>query len=321
MSASADNAGSVGGVRVGGVGGVGGVGQEGFAAVPPGSAEPIGAGPGDGQLAVDRLVALLDLEPIDTDIFRGGNPESTPLSFVFGGQVAAQALMAAGRTVEADRSVHSLHAYFIRRGDPTIPIVFTVDRIRDGNSFSMRRVLAVQHGQAIFALSASFQLPQPGIDSQAPMPDVPGPDEASAADGYAELQRIFSRVWPFERRGVVTTAVPGMPRQNLVWMKATGRLPDDPLLQACAFTYASDLTPIVSILQINDINRSIQDVRTASLDHAIWFHRPGRADEWLLYEAESPSASGARGLAFSRVFAEDGRQVASTAQEGMIRIR
>lgn len=277
--------------------------------------------PTEGQRAADELVALLDLEPIETDIFRGGNPESTPLSFVFGGQVAAQALMAAGRTVDPDRAVHSLHAYFIRRGDPTIPIVFTVDRIRDGQSFSMRRVLAVQHGQGIFALSASFQLAQPGVDHQAPMPVAPGPEAALEADGYAELQQLYRRVWPFERRPVPSVDRPGEPRQNLVWMKATGRLPDDPLLQACALTYASDLTPVVSILQINDIDRTKLDVRTASLDHAVWFHRPGRADEWLLYESESPSASGSRGLAITRVFSTDGRQVASTAQEGMIRIR
>ncbi len=219
-----------------------------------------------GQWAADQLVALLDLEPIETDIFRGGNPERTPLSFVFGGQVAAQALMAAGRTVDPDRAVHSLHAYFIRRGDPTAPIVFTVDRIRDGQSFSMRRVLAVQHGQAIFVLSASFQLDQPGVDHQAPMPAVPSPDAAPDAEGFGELcSGSIGTSGRSSARAVAWPDRPGEPRQNLVWMKATGHLPDDPLLQACALTFASDLTPVVSILQINDIDRSKLDVRTASL--------------------------------------------------------
>jgi acyl-CoA thioesterase II len=281
----------------------------------------------DGQRAVDEFIALLDLEQIDDDIFRGGNPKSVQRPDVFGGQVAAQALIAAGRTVDPDRAVHSLHAYFIRRSNPKAPIVFTVDRIRDGRSFTTRRVVAVQRGQGIFALEASFQLDQPGIEHQVPMPARPSPQSLATSTGAdAEVidiadDRPFLRRWPFERRRVPTTADDVEPTRG-EWIRTTGKLPDDPLLHACAITYASDLVPAAAVLKAHNLDIADRaHVQVASLDHVIWFHRPCRADEWLLYEAESPSASGSRGLATARVFAEDGRQVASVAQEIMVRVR
>jgi len=278
----------------------------------------------EGQAAADRLVALLDLELVEPDVFRGGNPDSTPLTWVYGGQVAAQALMAAGRTVEADRAVHSLHAYFVRSGDPSVPITFRVDRIRDGRSFSVRRVVAQQDGVAIFMLSSSFQLPQPGIDNQAPMPPSPPPDSLPDPETVESMSGRpvpprFS-AWPFELRRVPTEPGSTERERSLIWLRARGRLPDDPLLQACVLTFASDLIPVDTMLMMNHIDRSTQRLRTASLDHAVWFHRPFRVDEWLLHESESPSASGARGLAISRIFRADGQQAATTTQEAMIRV-
>jgi acyl-CoA thioesterase-2 len=279
-----------------------------------------------GQEATDELVAILDLEPIEKDIFRGGNPEGTRLHHVFGGQVAAQALMAAGRTVEPDRAVHSLHSYFIRRGDPLVPIVFTVDRIRDGGSFTTRRVVAVQRGQGIFALEASFQLDQAGIEHQVPMPIRPSPESLAISNDVevadmAEDSRPFLPRWPFERREVPVP--PGSVETTRgEWIRTTGKLPDDPLLHACAMTYASDLIPATAVLKAHGL--AVGDgsqVRVASLDHVVWFHRPFRADQWLLYESESPMARGSRGLATARVFTEDGQQVATLAQEIMIRLR
>jgi acyl-CoA thioesterase-2 len=267
----------------------------------------------------DRLVVLLDLEEIEKDIFRGSQPAGSE-SFlrVFGGQVAGQALMAAGRTVDRDRMVHSLHAYFIRPGDPEIPIVFTVDRIRDGRSFTTRRVVAVQHGQGIFALEASFQLDQPGIDHQAVIPVTELPESLQDIE---ELWRPGSGGFraPFVRLRAQLPDAPG-PRRNLVWMKAAGQLPDDPLLQACALTYVSDLVPMGAVLQSHGLDRKKLHVRSASLDHSVWFHRPCRADEWLLFDSTSPSAFGSRGLGLCNVFTADGRMVATVAQEGMFHI-
>jgi acyl-CoA thioesterase-2 len=282
------------------------------------------AAPDDGQARLDRLVELLDLEPIEKDIFRGGHPNDG-FDHVFGGQVAAQALMAAGRTVEADRAVHSLHAYFIRRGDPKIPIVYTVDRIRDGRSFTTRRVVGVQHGEGIFALEASFQLAQDGVDHHEPMPTAPDPEEIPppVATDSERLTRL-PRAWPFELRELPVVTEPGHRGHRSVWTKATGRLPDDPLLHACAFAFVSDLTPTGAIVELNHINGPFGSAgglkAAASLDHAIWFHRPFRADEWLLHDSESPSASGSRGLAISRIFKADGQHVATTAQEIMMRV-
>jgi acyl-CoA thioesterase-2 len=292
-------------------------------------AEAAVAGPG-GQAAVDGLVQLLDLEEIDRDIFRGVSTRSRWMR-VFGGQVAGQALVAAGRTVPADRPVHSLHSYFVRPGDPTIPIVYAVDRVRDGRSFSTRRVIAVQHGETIFSLSASFQLVQEGIDHQSSMPDVPAPetltpvvnrygDSPEAAEMYRtlpkpiDLRYIDDPPWLQHAHG---------PREGLsrVWLRADGTLPDDPLIHVCVLTYASDMTLLDSVLVRHGLAPGLDDVSMASLDHAMWFERPFRADEWLLYSARSPSASGGRGLATGRFYTQDGRQVCSVVQEGMIRVR
>ena len=283
-----------------------------------------------GQAVVDGLVGLLDLEAIETDIFRGVSPKVS-LQRVFGGQVAGQALVAAGRTVAADRQVHSLHSYFIRAGDPAIPIIYNVERIRDGQSFSVRRVLAIQHGKPIFTLSASFQLPQGGIAHQAEMPRVPPPDSLPTLteryDGFDDLWAVMSQIPqafdvryvddpPWIQRGLG-------PRENQphrIWLKADGTLPDDPLMHVCAVTYASDMTLLDSVLVRHGLAPGLDDIAMASLDHAMWFHRQFRADDWLLYESESPSASGGRGFATGRFYARDGRLVASVAQEGLIRL-
>jgi acyl-CoA thioesterase II len=283
-----------------------------------------------GQEAVDGLVALLDLERIEEDIFRGVSPKSR-WQRVFGGQVAGQALVAAGRTVPDDRRVHSLHSYFVRPGDPTIPIVYEVDRVRDGRSFSTRRVIAVQHGATIFSLSASFQLEQEGVEHQAPMPDVPAPDtlptienlygdSPEAAAFYKAMPRPIDLRYVDEPPWRQHAAGPrdGLSR---VWMKADGTLPDDPLLHVCVLTYASDMTLLDSVLVRHGLAPGLDDISMASLDHAMWFERPFRADEWLLYSTRSPSASGGRGLATGRFYTRAGVQVCSVVQEGMIRIK
>jgi acyl-CoA thioesterase II len=282
-----------------------------------------------GQLVVDGLVRLLDLEQVEVDIFRGSSP-AVSLQRVFGGQVAGQALVAAGRTVPADRPVHSLHAYFLRPGDPAVPIVYLVDRLRDGRSFTSRRVVAVQHGKAIFSLSASFQRAEGGLDHQGDMPAVPDPETLpTLAERYApyaeQLDRLARIPRPIDVRYVddppfVLRAAGkrGGPHTR-VWLRADGVLPDDPLVHVCALTYASDLTLLDSVLSTHGVSWAV-DVRGASLDHAMWFHRPFRADEWLLYESDSPSASGGRGLATGRIWSRDGRRVASVVQEGLIRV-
>jgi acyl-CoA thioesterase II len=283
-----------------------------------------------GQVVVDGLVALLDLERIDENIFRGVSP-SVSLQRVFGGQVAGQALVAATRTVATDRKVHSLHSYFIRPGDPSVPIVYLVERIRDGRSFSVRRVTAVQHGNPIFTLSASFQLEQGGIDHQRAMPEVPQPHQlptfADRLVGYPELAEFMARIpQAFDIRYVddppwVQRALG--PRENQphrIWMKADGVLPDDPTLHVCVLTFASDLNLLDSVLIHHGMAARLDPISMASLDHAMWFHRQFRADDWFLYESSSPSASGGRGLATGRFFARDGRLVASVTQEGMIRL-
>ena len=283
-----------------------------------------------GQDAVDGLVALLDLEEIDRDIFRGVSTRSRWVR-VFGGQVAGQALVAAGRTVEEGRFVHSLHSYFVRPGDPSIPIVYLVDRVRDGRSFSTRRVIAVQRGETIFSLSASFQLAQEGFDHQSPMPDAPEPeavlplvnrfgDSLKATEFYRAMPK------PIDLRYVDDPPWhqhPNGPREGLsrVWMRADGKLPDDPLLHVCVLTYASDMTLLDSVLVRHGLAAGLDDISMASLDHAMWFERPFRADDWLLYSTRSPSASGGRGLATGRFYRQDGTQVCSVVQEGMIRVR
>jgi acyl-CoA thioesterase-2 len=280
-----------------------------------------------GQRLVDGLVELLDLERIEENIFRGVSPQVS-LQRVFGGQVAGQALVAAGRTVDADRAVHSLHAYFIRGGDPSVPIVYTVERVRDGRSFSVRRVAAIQHGQAIFTLSASFQLEQGGREHGSPMPDVAGPESlptlAERMDGFPELKRA-RLPFPFDLRYVddppwtQRAHGPRVDGGNRVWMRATGILPDDPLVHVCATTFASDLTLLDAVLVRQGVAWGLDPITGASLDHAMWFHQPFRADRWFLYESESPSASGSRGLAAGKIFTQDGRHVATVMQEGLLR--
>ncbi len=283
-----------------------------------------------GQPVVDALVQVLDLEPIEVNIFRGRSPKVSHQR-VFGGQVAGQALVAAGRTVDPERAVHSLHSYFIRPGDPEVPIVYTVERARDGRSFSIRRVTAIQHGEPIFVLAASFQLRQGGIDHQAPMPDVPLPDELPTLEeryaGYDDVAAWFERApRPFHLRyvddppWVQRAHGPRGDGPHRIWLRADGRLPDDPLIHVCALTFASDLTLVETVLVHHGLALGLDPVVTASLDHAMWFHRPFRADEWFLYDMASPSASGGRGLAMGRIFALDGRHIVSVVQEAMLRV-
>jgi acyl-CoA thioesterase II len=265
------------------------------------------------QTALDTLVRLLDLEQIELNIFRGTQPDEERQR-VFGGQVAGQALVAAGRTVDADRRVHSLHAYFLRPGDPRVPIVYDVDRIRDGRSFTTRRVVAIQHGRAIFNLAASFQVDEDGLQHEEPMPVVPAPTDLPAVD------------WPWQRGIELRFVTPqrggdeAMPRQRL-WMRADGRLPDDPLLHVCIVAYASDMTLLDPVVLAHRLDWDDPHLMVASLDHAMWFHRPFHADEWLLYDQESPAAAGGRGLGVGRIFREDGTLAVSVVQEGLIRLR
>ncbi|GAB3501703.1 acyl-CoA thioesterase II [Amycolatopsis cihanbeyliensis] len=281
-----------------------------------------------GQPVLDRLIGLLDLEKIEENIFRGVSPAHSPVR-VFGGQVAGQALVAAGRTVPEERKVHSLHAYFIRGGDPSVPIVYEVDRIRDGRSFTTRRVVAIQHGKAIFSLSASFQREEPGVEHAEAMPEVPGPESlptlAERAAGYADRLGIHAQPRPIDLRYVndppwVTRESGEREARNRVWMRADGRLPDQQLLHVCVLTYASDMTLLDSVLARHGVYWDLDRVLGASLDHALWFHRPFRADEWFLYDCASPSASGARGLATGRFFTADGTLIATVVQEGLLRV-
>jgi acyl-CoA thioesterase II len=284
--------------------------------------------------ALDKLLELLDLEQIEVNIFRGRSPEER-VQRVFGGQVAGQALVAAGRTVPPDRPVHSLHAYFIRPGDPAVPLVYLVDRVRDGRSFTTRRVSAVQHGETIFTLSASFHQAEPGPAHQSAMPQVPPPEEITPT--VQRLEKLFGpldqraarmfRDNPIELRfaGPLTVEAERDPSlrtdRNLVWLRVDGDLPDDPLLHLCLMTYASDMTLLDSVLLAHGLSWADGHTVGASLDHAMWFHRPFRADRWLLYAQESPVAYGARGLARGEVFTQDGELVVSVVQEGLIRSR
>lgn len=281
--------------------------------------------------SVQELIDLLDLEVIEDNLFRGRQPD-TGMQRVFGGQVAAHALVAASRTVPAGRSVHSLHSYFLRPGDTSVPIVYDVDAVRDGRSFSTRRVLARQHGRPIFGMTASFQVAEEGFEHQDQMPVVPAPEDCldliTATPKRARDPEEWQREWAAlevryagdSRPGGVLEG-PDYPARARLWMRVNGRLPDDPLQHVAAFTYASDMTLLAAALVPHDAYISSPDIQAASLDHTIWFHRPFRADEWWLYDQTSPSASGGRGLSIARVFTVDGRLVASVAQEGLIRPR
>ena len=271
--------------------------------------------------ALEELIALLDLEQLEVNLFRGVSwKDDRPR--VFGGQVAGQALVAAGRTVDG-RPVHSLHAYFLRPGDPSIPIVYDVDRIRDGKSFTTRRVVAIQHGEAIFNLQASFHVDEMGFDHQVPMPEAPDPETLPSAD---ELEPpVPGRLWAKQPIDIRYVNGPPWDRpisptgRQLVWIRADGTLPDDPVLHTCVVAYASDYTLLGSALVPHGRSYFHDDLMMASLDHAMWFHRPFRADEWLLYSQASPAASSGRGLAMGGIFRRDGGLAVSVVQEGLIR--
>lgn len=283
--------------------------------------------------AMNELLDILDLEPLEHNLFRGRSPQ-VGWQRVFGGQVIGQALVAAQRTVSEGRHVHSLHCYFMRPGDPAVPIIYEVDRIRDGGSFTTRRVVAIQHGHAIFSLSASFQVEEEGLEHQLPMPlDVPGPETLKSQREFIEafgdkvpenIRRYWKQERPLEIRPLnvehYTTRDPLPPVQN-VWLRATGPVPDDRALQAAILAYLSDMT----LLDTSTFphGRSVFDpeLQMASLDHAMWFHRPTKLDDWLLYTSDSPSSQGARGFSRGALYARDGTLIASTAQEGLVRLR
>jgi acyl-CoA thioesterase II len=283
---------------------------------------------------LEDLIKVMTLERLELNLFRGesrdiGSPQ------VFGGQVLGQALVAASATVEG-RDVHSLHAYFLRRGDVNSPIVYEVDRARDGNHFSTRRVVAVQHGEQIFNMSASFQVPESGLEHQLAMPQVPAPEDLPGLESLLEnvlpqlppgMRRILQQKRPFEFRPVEVPSflrpqTPGVsfsPRRNL-WFRAVDGLPDDDALHRCLLAYVSDFYLLDTAMIAHGISQLQTKLTIASIDHAMWFHRRVRVDDWLLYSTDSPSASGARAFARGSVFARDGRLVASTCQEGLVRV-
>ena len=279
---------------------------------------------------LDDLVKVMTLERLELDMFRGesrdiGSPQ------VFGGQVLGQALMAAIATVEG-RAVHSLHAYFLRRGDFKSPIVYEVDRARDGNHFSTRRVVAIQHGAQIFNMSASFQSDEDGLAHQLRMPEVPRPEDlADLASFYREIlpqlspgvRRLVEKKRPFEFRPTqppsLLTAEKVSPHRN-IWFRAVAPLPDDEALHRCLLAYVSDFNLLDTALMPHGITFGARNLVMASIDHAMWFHRSARVDDWLLYSTDSPSASAARGFSRGSIFARDGRLVASTSQEGLMRL-
>jgi acyl-CoA thioesterase-2 len=276
------------------------------------------------------LLRLLELERLEDNIFRGESRDIGSTR-VFGGQVLGQALTAASYTVE-DRAVHSLHAYFLRPGDVSAHIVYEVDRARDGRSFSNRRVVAIQHGRPIFHMAASFQVGEGGLAHQVAMPAVPRPESLADLSKLPEdvlrsvpekMRRFLTRERPFELRPVepieLDAPSPAAPRRH-IWFRALDRLPDSPQLHRNLLAYMSDYQLLGTATLPHGVHFEQGNVQMASLDHAMWFHRGFRADEWLLYAMESPNASSARGLALGRVFSSDGALVASTAQEGLIRI-
>ncbi len=288
-----------------------------------------------------ELLGILRLERIEENIFRGPS-QDLGWGAVFGGQVLGQALSAAAQTVDAERAVHSLHAYFLRQGNAHKPIVYTVDPIRDGRSFATRRVVAVQDGKAIFSLAASFQVEEPGLEHQAEqMPEAPDPETLHPEDELA--RRYFERlppavqakipermreratsprpidVRPVSPRDPVRPPAEPAPRQ--VWFKANGELPDDPAVHRYLLAYASDFHFLVTAMQPHGVSWMTPGMQVASLDHAMWFHRPFRLDDWLLYDIDGPFTGNARGLVRGRFFDRQGRLVASTAQEGLVRDR
>ena len=281
--------------------------------------------------AVDDLLAILDLEPLEVNLFRGRSPQSG-WQRVFGGQVIGQALVAACRTVDG-RPPHSMHAYFMLPGDPKVPIIYDVDRIRDGKSFTTRRVVAIQHGQAIFTMAVSFHRDEEGMTHQAKMPDVPKPEdlpsEANVRDSVLPMmpdpvRRYYERERPIELRPVEFGRYLGKKHEDgkfHLWIRTTAKLPDDPAIHQCVLAYASDLTLLDTALVPHGRTLFEKEFMAASLDHALWFHRPFRADDWLLYAQDSPNLGGGRGFSRGLIFSRDGTLVASVAQEGLIRMR
>lgn len=281
--------------------------------------------------SADALLTLLDLETLDRDLYRGQQPD-TAMQRVFGGQVAAQALVAATRTVDPEFVLHSLHSYFLRPGDTAVPIIYDVERIRDGRSFFTRRVVARQHGHAIYSQTCSFQRPEDGFEHQDAMPEVASPEQArklvdivgARGEGYAEA---WEREWAaldIRYLGVSGRGLdpdPDHPARARLWIRVAGDLGEDRAVQQAAFTYASDLTLLGASLVPHGTHLADPALMPASLDHTVWFHRPFRADEWWLYDQHAPTATGARGLNWARVFDQAGRLVATVAQEGLIRQR
>jgi acyl-CoA thioesterase II len=292
-------------------------------AIAPGAALPS---------ALDNLISLLDLEQLEQNLFRGRSPEQG-WQRVYGGQVLGQALVAAVRTVEADRVAHSMHAYFLLPGDPKVPIIFEVERIRDGRSFTTRRVKGIQHGRAMFAMSVSFHKSEPGYDHAAKMPDVPPPENLPNENdligqilktGPENMRSYWERERPIEMRPVDMSRYLAREHRDPVqhvWMRANGRLPDANPLHQCVLAYASDFTLLDTALLAHGKLLYDPDIQLASLDHALWLHRPFRADEWLLYAQDSPSAHGARGFCRGSVYTREGVLVASATQEGLMRQR
>jgi acyl-CoA thioesterase II len=284
------------------------------------------------QSALDALLATLDLDRLEDNLFLGARGNEG-WQRVFGGQVLGQALMAAARTVDAERSVHSLHGYFLLAGDPSRPIVYDVERIRDGGSFTTRRVKAIQHGRPIFSMSSSFHKAEPGFDHQSEMPKVPPPEElpnpkeliAGLIDALPQSMRSYwSRERPIDMRVVdvsrYLTRDKKVPLQH-IWIRTNGKLPDDPAIHQAVLAYASDFTLLDTALIAHGKLLFDADVQLASLDHALWYHRPFRADEWLLYVQDSPNAYGARGFCRGSIFTREGTLIASVVQEGLMRQR
>ena len=282
------------------------------------------------QDAVEKLLGILDLERLEENLFRGVSPDQT-WQRVFGGQVVAQALVAAQRTVDPSRSCHSLHSYFLRPGDPATPIIYDVERIRDGGSFTTRRVVAIQHGRAIFSLSASFQIQEEGFDHQMPMDDVPGPEEVPHGKDLRErilkdappaVQRYWMRPRPIEFRPILfdhyLTENKLDPLQR-IWVRCNRSVGDDQRLNAAVLAYLSDMTLLDTSLFAHGLSVFDERIQAASLDHAMWFHRPVHVGDWFLYAQDSPSSSGGRGLTRGSLYQRDGTLVASVAQEGLIR--
>jgi acyl-CoA thioesterase-2 len=283
--------------------------------------------------AMQQLLDILDLEQLEHNLYRGRSPQES-WQRVFGGQTIAQALVAAQRTVDLDRHVHSLHAYFMRPGDTAIPIVYQVDRLRDGGSFTTRRVTATQHGQAIFSLEASFQVEEEGLEHQMPMPrDVPPPEslrsQSEILRDYGEavplgVRRYWERERPVEMRPIIlehyTSREKLAPIQD-IWIRTTGAVPDDRRLRAAVLAYLSDMTLLDTSTFAHGRAVFDRDIQAASLDHAMWFHRDYPLDGWLLYTQDSPSTGGSRGFTRGALYSQDGTLLASVAQEGLIRLR